>query len=215
MSAWLIAIIIFFVFLAAAIFLPSRIRLQAQICGAFARGEARVGILYGLLGIKLCFSAYKGAGGRYEARVWRKGRPEKIYSVPQANELIGIIRQKLEKRGVKRAQEHTEQPKRRLQKRPKARTGAKNGFRSRLLRRLIKNARVQTARISGTFGTGNAAATALAIGAASGALKALLAPIMKMPPSIDIAPDFSRPVLNLELACIVNLNHGKSTLESI
>ncbi len=212
---WLLALIAFAIILSALFFLPSRIRLQAQLSGAFVRGEARVGLIYGLLGVTLCFSAYRGAAGRFEARVWRRGHPEKIYALPLPKELLGVIRKELGKRRIRKAAEQREVPKEKPRKRPKAKPKANSKFRSRFLRALIRSARVQNMRLSGTFGVGNAAATALAIGAAAGALRALFAPVMKAPPSISVEPDFSRSVLSLELACIVNLSHGKSTLESI
>ncbi len=205
MPAWLIAAIALAIILAAALLLPARVRLRAELHGAYTRGEARVGLVFGILGVKLCFSAYKNAAGRLEARVWRKGHAEKIRTLPLPNELPGVIYKEIAKK-IGEGKEKGEN---------KEKRGKKGGFLSRWLRALIRSARVKTLKLSGTLGTGNAAATALLTGTVSGALQALLAPVLKSPPPVSIAPDYTHEGLNLELECIADVRPGKSTFESI
>ncbi len=212
----------------AAALLPARVKLSGALSGAFARGSARVGLIYGFLGVTVRFSAYKNAAGRYEARVWLPGRPEKIYTLPLPNELPGVILKELIKRGGgKSARAREARPRESdrgasrfariigLLTRNKDKRGKKGGFAPRLARALLRSARVKALRLRGTIGTGNAAETALLTGTIAGAISALLAPVMKAPPDIAIKPDFAREALNLELACIADVSPGKSTIKSI
>lgn len=180
--------------LVTLILLPIRLKLNVTLRGAFARGRVRAGLCWGLIGVRLNFSVYKNAAGKPEARVWIGNGKERIIN------LTAIADKRRENK--KRAKEKPEKAKRPKRKK---KTG-------RLINAALKGLRLSGVSIKGRVGSGDAAATALTIGAISAAAYSLFTPLAKAPPAINISPNFDEAELRLELAGIVDVYIGKSTL---
>lgn len=174
----------------ALILLPIRFEINISLRGAFARGRVRAGFFWGTLGVKLYFTVYKNAAGKPEARLQIGKHREKIINLSRIMDANKRIKKKAAKK--------------------KERKNIR-----RLIRTGLKIMRLRDVSVTGRLGSGDAAATALTIGAISSAAYSLFTPLANKPPRIDISPNFDETEFRLDLAGIVDVYIGKSTLELI